>query len=256
MFPLRDYRDILRVSLLCLACTIVQSQTCASVSAVYAGGLCDGTSLSMQKCVMADQATSTQINGTRFTTASCESDMTDACLALQGSLNQDYCRTSSENALFCRNLAVSTASSGKNLCTSDAHCKTMVVKLCRSSSPGANSSAAPTSTAQCNISKTALSTLPRLNVMCCADIKTVATQACTGVDLSALDTLIDAMRDARECALYPNCTSSAVSAVSLPADVPFHAAAAGPTSAAAPSACTATRLGALLLLSFAAVVPP
>jgi len=82
--------------------------------------------------------------------------------------------------------------------------------------------------------------------MCCADIKTVATQACTGVDLSALDTLIDAMRDARECALYPNCTSAAVS---LPADVPFHAAHVGPTSAAAPSACTATLLGALLLLS-------
>jgi hypothetical protein len=90
--------------------------------------------------------------------------------------------------------------------------------------------------------------------MCCADIKTVATQACTGVDLSALDTLIDAMRDAKECALYPNCTSSAVSAVSLSANAPFHAAAAGPTSAAAPSACTATRLAALLLLSFAAAV--
>jgi hypothetical protein len=206
----------------------------------------------MQKCVMADQATSTQINGTRFTTASCESDMTDACLALQGSLNQDYCRTSSENALFCRNLAVATASSDKNLCKSDSDCKTMVVKLCRSSSPGANGSNASVSTVQCNISKTTLSTRPRLNVTCCADIKTVATQACTGVDFSALDTLIDAMRDARECALYPNCTSSAVS---LPADVPFHAAPAGPTSAAAPSACTATLLGALLLLSLVFVQP-
>ena len=248
MFHLRCYRDMLLVSLLCLACTVVRSQTCASVSAVYAGGLCDGTSISMQKCVLADQAaaTATRINGTRFTAASCQSDMADACLALQGSLNPDYCRASPENAPFCANLAVSTASSGKNLCTSDADCKTMVVKLCRSSSPGDNSSAA-----QCNISKTALSTRPRLNVMCCADIKTVATQACTGVDLSALDTLIDAMRDAKECALYPNCTSSAVS---LAADVPFHAVGAPPTSAAAPSACTGTLLGVLLLLSFAAVV--
>jgi len=245
--------DMLRVSLLCLACTVVRSQTCASVSAVYAGGLCDGTSLSMQKCVLVDQAaaTATRINGTRFTAASCQSDMADACLSLQGSLNPDYCRASSENAPFCANLAVSTASSGKNLCTSDADCKTMVVKLCRSSSPGANGSNASVSTVQCNISKTALSTRPRLNVMCCADIKTVATQACTGVDLSALDTLIDAMRDAKECALYPNCTSSAVS---LAADAPFHAAAAGPTSAAAPSACTWTLLGVLLMMSFSAVV--
>ena len=195
----------------------------------------------MQKCVMADQATSTQINGTRFTTASCESDMTHACLALRGSFNPDYCRTSPETAPFCRNLAVATASSDKNLCKSDSDCKTMVVKLCRSSGPGANSSNASASAAQCNTTGITLSTLPRLNVMCCADIKTVATQACTGVDLSALDTLIDAMRDARECALYPNCTSAAVS---LPADV--HV---GPTSAAAPSACTATLLGALLLLS-------
>ena len=254
MFPLRRSRDMLRVSLLCLACTIVRSQTCVSVSAVYAGGLCDGTKVSMTKCMSVDQAaaTPTPLNGSRFTTASCQSDTADVCLALRGSLNPDYCRTSPETAPFCRNLAVATAAAATGLCTSDAHCKTIVVKICRSSGPDANGSNASASAAQCNTTGITLSTRPRLNVLCCADIKAVVTQACTGVDLSALDTLMDAMRDARECALYPNCTSAALS---VPVDVPFHAAAAGPTSAAAPSACTATLLGILLLLLFVFVEP-
>jgi hypothetical protein len=65
------------------------------------------------------------------------------------------------------------------------------------------------------------------------DIKTVATQGCTGVDMSRLDLLVDMMRDGKECGVYPNCTRSA---------------AQDATSAAAPSACTWTLVGVVLLL--------
>ena len=260
---MRYYHDMLRVSLLCVVSTVVQSQTCASVSAVISGGLCDGNNLLMNKCMPVDQSTAMLFNGSRFTAASCQSDMSDVCIALRGYFNPDYCQMSVKSVPFCRNLVVAAVSTSAGLCTSDADCKTIVIKLCRTSSPGSNSSKpgsnssnpgsnssnAPASTTQCNTSKITLTTRPRLNVICCADIKTVATQGCTGIEMSSLDLLVNMMQDAKECGVYPNCTSSAASAAE--GVLLYAGGTADGTSAAAPSACTWTLVGVVsLLLSF------
>ncbi len=222
----RHYHDTLRVSLLCIVSTVVRSQTCTNVAAVYAGGLCDGTNLLMNKCMSVDQPAGTKsLNGSRFTAVSCQSDTSAFCTALEGSFNPDYCQMSSENVPFCRNLAVSTSA---GLCKSDSDCKTIVLKLCPASSPGSNSSVTP-----CVATNVTLATRIFIPLVCCADVKTVATQGCTGVDMSRLDLLLDIMRDTKECGVYPNCTRTAAQVL---------------TSAATPSACTWTLTGVVLLV--------
>jgi hypothetical protein len=225
---------------------------CANVSAVYVGGLCNRTSLSMLRCVLADEtnATATRINGTHVTAASCESDMTDVCLALQGSFNPQYCLVSPEETPFCGNLAVSTASSS-NTCTSDADCYEMVMKLCGPSSPG-------DTTEQCNISKIAASMRPTVTVMCCEDVNTIATQACTGVNLSALELLVDTMRGENKCGVYPNCAISTAGGALSHATIALTPAISrvNVTSDAVLSVCSwKLVVVALLLLSFVFVKP-
>ena len=152
MFTSGYYHDMLRAAILCVVSSVVQSQTCASVPAAYSGGLCDGTQLVMKKCMPAGQSapTSILINGSHFTAASCQSEMSSVCTALQGSFNPDYCQmflqsggldpSSTGSSFpadssmpvplavpFCRNLAASTVSPSAGLCTSDADCKTIVM---------------------------------------------------------------------------------------------------------------------------------
>jgi hypothetical protein len=225
MFAWRYYDDTLRVYLLCIVSAVVRSQTCANVVAVYVVGMCDGTNILMNKCTPAGTAGTTPLNDSRFTAASCQSDTSAFCIALEGSFNPDYCEMSSEIVPFCRNLAVSTR---VGLCTFDSDCKTIVLKLCPSSSPGPNSSVAP-----CVTSNVTLATRIHIHLMCCVDIKTVATQGCTGVDMSRLDLLLDIMRDAKQCEVYPNCTRAAAQVL---------------TSAATRSVCTGTLPGVVLLL--------
>ena len=152
MFNLGYYHDMLRAAILCVVSAVVQSQSCASFPAAYSGGLCDGTKLLFKKCLPAGQSapTSILINGSHFTAASCQSEMSSVCTALQGSFNPDYCQmflrsgaldSSSTGSSFpadssmpvplavpfCRNLAASTVSTSAGLCTSDADCKTIVM---------------------------------------------------------------------------------------------------------------------------------
>ena len=113
------HHKMLRAVVICVLSTVVQSQTCASVSAVLSGGLCDGNNLLMNKCMPVDQsATAMLFNGSRFTAASCQSDMSDVCIALRGYFNPDYCQMSVKSVPFCRNLVVAAVSTSAGLCTS------------------------------------------------------------------------------------------------------------------------------------------
>jgi len=158
------------------------------------------------------------------------------CTALQGSLNPDYCRMSSQSAPFCKNLAVAE---GAGECEFDSDCETIVLKSCRESSPDSDDSNATAPTKTCVTSNITFATRLLLQVTCCADIKTLVLQACTGVDMSRVDVIVVHMRDAKKCGVYPNCTRSIQDTTQY-----F-------TSAAAVSSCTRTLVGVVLtLLSF------
>lgn len=204
---------MLRAFLLCALTTAVRAQTCTSVPALYSGGLCNGTAISIKKCISADQSTQPAqspmlINGSLFTAALCESDMSGMCDSLQGSFKPEYCRGSVENMPFCRNLAVATASANPDLCIYDTDCKTEKVKICYPSSSDSDSnSTEPASNLQCITSNMTFTMRSRVDVVCCEEVKELATQACTRIDMSLLDKRVNALRDSKECGVYPDCTS-------------------------------------------------
>lgn len=191
------HHKMLRYAVICVLSTMVQSQTCANVPAAYSGGLCDGTKFVMTKCMSVGEPapTSSLINGSRFTVASCENDMTASCNALGGYFKSDYCDSRGQLASpFCRNMAVSTASGS---CKSDADCKTVNMTYCRSA-------------LDCNKTTTLTWFVPIAHptVICCSDIRTAVKQGCTDIDRNRLDMYVNIMQDSKQCAFYPNCIST------------------------------------------------
>jgi hypothetical protein len=94
--------------------------------------------------------------------------------------------------------------------------------------------------------------------MCCEDVNTIAMQACTGVNLSALDLLVDTMRGENKCGVYPNCAISTAGGVLSHAAIALTPAISrvNVTSDAVLSVCSwKLVVVALLMLSFVFVNP-